>query len=182
MAWTAPRTWVTGELVTASMGNQQWRDNMIVLHDGVVSTTLPGSPVNGDRVTFVDSTTNPSYQFDLRYNASSSSAYKWECVGSGGALEGTTAITIPRAGDWYVELGARGTLFSAAVQVTIDLTAGGITLSAFQGAGGGGTEGVYGSAFDKGRMNGLTASQVLTPTVAGSPTRQFIRATPARVS
>lgn len=32
MAWTAPRTWVTGELVTAAMGNQQWRDNELFLY------------------------------------------------------------------------------------------------------------------------------------------------------
>jgi microcystin-dependent protein len=28
MAWTAPRTWTTGEVVTAAMGNTNWRDNM----------------------------------------------------------------------------------------------------------------------------------------------------------
>lgn len=27
MAWFAPRTWTTGELVTAAMANEQWRDN-----------------------------------------------------------------------------------------------------------------------------------------------------------
>lgn len=27
MAFTAPRTWVTGELVTAAIGNAHWRDN-----------------------------------------------------------------------------------------------------------------------------------------------------------
>lgn len=26
--WTTPRTWVTGEVVTAAQGNEQWRDNM----------------------------------------------------------------------------------------------------------------------------------------------------------
>jgi len=31
MAWTAPRTWVAGELVTASMGNVHWRDNQLEL-------------------------------------------------------------------------------------------------------------------------------------------------------
>lgn len=29
MAWTAPRTWVTGEIVTAAIGNTHWRDNMV---------------------------------------------------------------------------------------------------------------------------------------------------------
>lgn len=28
MAWTAPRTWVAGEIVTAAIGNQHWRDNL----------------------------------------------------------------------------------------------------------------------------------------------------------
>lgn len=28
MAWTTPRTWVTGELVTAALGNTHWRDNL----------------------------------------------------------------------------------------------------------------------------------------------------------
>lgn len=27
MAWTAPRTWIAGETVTASIGNTHWRDN-----------------------------------------------------------------------------------------------------------------------------------------------------------
>ena len=28
MAWTTPRTWVTGEVVTAALGNTHWRDNL----------------------------------------------------------------------------------------------------------------------------------------------------------
>lgn len=31
MAWTTPRTWVTGEVVTAAEANAQWRDNMNAL-------------------------------------------------------------------------------------------------------------------------------------------------------
>jgi len=33
MAWTSPRTWVTGEIVTAAMLNEQLRDNLVVLGD-----------------------------------------------------------------------------------------------------------------------------------------------------
>lgn len=33
MAWTAPRTWVTGELVTAAQLNEQVRDNTDFLHN-----------------------------------------------------------------------------------------------------------------------------------------------------
>jgi hypothetical protein len=34
MAWTAPRTWVAGEIVTAAIGNTHWRDNLLDLADG----------------------------------------------------------------------------------------------------------------------------------------------------
>lgn len=44
-------------------------------------TTLPASPVDGQEAILVNSTTAPTYQWRLRYNASSTSAYKWECLG-----------------------------------------------------------------------------------------------------
>lgn len=34
MSWTAPRTWTTGELVTASIGDTHWRDNLRALGGG----------------------------------------------------------------------------------------------------------------------------------------------------
>jgi hypothetical protein len=34
MAWTSPRTWVAGELVTAAIGNVHWRDNLAALRSG----------------------------------------------------------------------------------------------------------------------------------------------------
>ncbi len=34
MAWTTPRTWVTGELVTAAMLNAHVRDNFNVVREG----------------------------------------------------------------------------------------------------------------------------------------------------
>lgn len=33
MPWSAPRTWVAGETVTASIGNAHWRDNLLALAD-----------------------------------------------------------------------------------------------------------------------------------------------------
>ena len=44
-------------------------------------TILPASPIDGQEYTLVDSLTNPSYQWRFRWNAGSSSAYKWEFVG-----------------------------------------------------------------------------------------------------
>lgn len=34
MTWIAPRTWVAGEIVTASIGNTHWRDNLLALAHG----------------------------------------------------------------------------------------------------------------------------------------------------
>ena len=44
-------------------------------------TALPASPVDGQEHILVDSVTNPSYTWKFRYNAGSTSAYKWEFVG-----------------------------------------------------------------------------------------------------
>jgi hypothetical protein len=41
MAWTAPRTWVTGELVTAAMGNAHWRDNLVALQTAAKELWTP---------------------------------------------------------------------------------------------------------------------------------------------
>ena len=39
-AWTTPRTWTAGELVTAAIGNSAWRDNLMYLKD---SPTFDGN-------------------------------------------------------------------------------------------------------------------------------------------
>ena len=44
-------------------------------------TSLPASPFNGQEAILVDSTTNPTWEWRFRYNANSSSAYKWEFIG-----------------------------------------------------------------------------------------------------
>jgi hypothetical protein len=88
-------------------------------------TSLPASPVDGMEAVLVDSTTNPSYQWRFRYNAGSTSAYKWECVGStpqhlevaGGAVVNTgvwsaftgLTLTFARAGQYMIQGGWRGT-------------------------------------------------------------------------
>ena len=85
-------------------------------------TTLPASPVDGQEAILVDSVTNPSYQWRFRYNAGSTSAYKWEFVGgvpqfaAGGNLNNYTGsaltplssgpnVPIVRAGEYLVGLG-----------------------------------------------------------------------------
>src|SRR5215831_2481900 len=91
---------------------------------GSYGTTLPASPVSGQIAVLVDSTTNPTYQWMFRYNASSSSAYKWECIGGSRVLSEVLAqeaivnsgfgglttpgpqIVVPRAGEYEMNYGA----------------------------------------------------------------------------
>jgi len=81
-------------------------------------TSFPASPADGAEFVLVDSITNPSYQWRFRYNAGSTSAYKWEFIGgapwekesgtedAGSAavwtVDGRTQLVIPRAGDYLV--------------------------------------------------------------------------------
>jgi hypothetical protein len=87
-------------------------------------TQLPSNPTDGQEHVLVDSTTNPSYQWKFRYNAGSTSAYKWEFVGGAPAIntvdtqEMTTSQTfvnlatvgpqlaIPRDGEYEISWGA----------------------------------------------------------------------------
>ena len=85
----------------------------------VYGTTLPASPYDGQEAILVDSITAPTYQWRFRYNAQSTSPYKWEYVGGTSATayigtgESTTTtatwldlatvgprVIVPRAGDY----------------------------------------------------------------------------------
>lgn len=119
MSWVTPRTWIAGEVLTAALLNTHLRDNLNALRISY-ATTLPGTPADGDLTILVDSTSNPTYKWLLRYNAAEAT-YKWECVG-GNPLVVTTAasstrantaygdladaatptFTIPNAGDWQI--------------------------------------------------------------------------------
>lgn len=91
--------------------------------DGAIATTaygtsLPASPVDGQEFTLVDSITNPLYQWRFRYNAGSSSTYKWEFIGGISLRTNVTGfgtltadgtyknysfgLAAPRAGDYRV--------------------------------------------------------------------------------
>src|SRR5262249_55540522 len=65
-------------------------------------TALPATPVDGQEFILVDSLTNPAYQWRLRYNAGSSSSFKWEFVG-GTPIYGI-ATTNDAAGAGWVQL------------------------------------------------------------------------------
>lgn len=83
-------------------------------------TSLPTSPYDGQEFVLTDSLTAPTYNWRFRYNAGSTSAYKWEFVGGApltqvvNTQENTTSsafvelatalrITVPVAGDYRIE-------------------------------------------------------------------------------
>ena len=101
-------------------------------------TSLPGSPIDGQEYTLVDSLTNPSYQWRFRWNAGSSSAYKWEFVGgtraranvSGGEVTSSAthvdlttvqSITAPRAGEYEAQIGAIGEHVTTANAISVSV-------------------------------------------------------------
>lgn len=72
MAWTAPRTWVSGEVVTASVMNSHVRDNFLETGPAkasasggfIMSTganTLTERQISGDEVSTSETTTSTSY-------------------------------------------------------------------------------------------------------------------------
>jgi len=93
-------------------------ENELVLLDGLTprippaavayGTSLPASPVDGQEAILVDSTTNSTYQWRFRYNAGSTSAYKWEYVG-GTAVYMTPPAFSPPAGSLQTDTSAGGT-------------------------------------------------------------------------
>lgn len=126
-------------------------------------TQLPASPVDGQEHVLVDSVTNPSYQWRFRYNAQSTSAYKWEFVGgapkeviinadeilaaTGSWIDAPSQIgpsfIVPRAGDYTTQGWAN---FYAASGVAAGymgpaIAAGSPTLPIAWGTGGGNLQG-----------------------------------------
>lgn len=171
-AWVVPSGTRNGSKYLRDDGSWQ----AISSGPGAPVTSLPGSPTVGQQCILVDNTATPTYSWLMTY---STAASKW--LFSGGSwLEGTTTVTVPIAGDYYVEIGAEGGGFGATNGPNLTITAGGITLFAGGGGNGGGTQNMFGSLYDKGKMTGLTASQVLTPTSANTPTRPYIRIQPVK--
>jgi hypothetical protein len=62
----------------------------------------------------VDSVSNPTYQWRFRYNAGSSSAYKWEYVGGAAAFNEVTAQEArPGGGTTYADIATVGPQLTA---------------------------------------------------------------------
>jgi len=69
MAWTSPRTWVTGEIVTAAMMNEQLRDNLLYLGDPPlnIDSGLLFTDTTNDRVGI--GTTTPGSKLHVEANS-----------------------------------------------------------------------------------------------------------------
>lgn len=81
MAWTTPRNWVVGEVVTSTLLNTHVRDNLNAVRM-TVGTAVPTSGlVTGDVFTLTDSLTAPTWQWMLVYDSSITDTYKWRFVG-----------------------------------------------------------------------------------------------------
>lgn len=78
----------------------------------VYSNVLPASPVNGQEAILVDSLTAPTFVWRFRYNAGSSSPYKWEFIGGAPAsIMVSAAETLASAGSW-LNLATNGPLLA----------------------------------------------------------------------
>ncbi|MGK2937868.1 MAG: hypothetical protein ACSLFR_08715 [Solirubrobacteraceae bacterium] len=109
-------------------GDNQFRNLVDALSANLaIVTTLPGSPEDGQIVYFQDATlAAEGIVWQLRYNAASASAYKWEFFGGGQIIDrspsgasGITAggsfaapsdgygpsITVPLAGEYVISYG-----------------------------------------------------------------------------
>ena len=94
MGWTAPRTWIAGELVTAAMMNTHVRDNLSYLSSSYLP--LAGGTMTGD-LTLTNATSGPyvlmtntnaggdgSAYYCLKYSASpadNDNIGNWSCIG-----------------------------------------------------------------------------------------------------
>jgi hypothetical protein len=85
------------------------------------ATSLPAAPYDGQEAILVDSLTAPTYQWRFRYNAGSTSTYKWEFIGGAPLVNqpgGTQAITISSA---YQTFGPTITVLRSGIYV-VDIT------------------------------------------------------------
>lgn len=121
MSWTTPRTWSTGEVVTAALMNTHVRDNDVCGMER--GTSLPVSPQDGQLYCYTADATN-GIEWLLKYHASDPTSFKWHFIGgcslratgsavaetrnnsSYGALTTACQITVPLGGDFDISVTA----------------------------------------------------------------------------
>lgn len=189
--WTAPRTWTVGDIVTAAMMNAL-RDDLNAIAP-LTALTFPGSPADNDRAILVDSLTNPTYQWEFCYNASSTSPYKWEVIGSGTPIvfAGASTTLPAHAGDYLIlakgnSNEAGGTTTGA--DETATLTVGGVLQDSTTqngpstAASGGGVRGTVGFTLAARVNAAASGATVVVGGVNGIPLNTKILISPFRLS
>jgi len=86
-------------------------------------TTFPVSPADGQEAILVDSVTAPTYHWRFRYNAGSSSPYKWECIG-GAPANAYVAAGEATSSTAYVALTTPGPIISLPLAGVYDVRIG----------------------------------------------------------
>lgn len=72
-------------------------------------TSFPSSPANGAIHVLVDSTTDPTWIWTFRYNAVSTSLYKWENIGGAAWVSAASSVSLPAFnGDYVIEAKGSG--------------------------------------------------------------------------
>lgn len=162
-----------------------WTMTGIALPAGAYAygTSLPASAIDGQEFTLVDSLTAPTYTWRFRYNAGSSSSYKWEFVGgsplsayveanestaSTSPVDLTTvgpSVTAPRAGEYRIGFGGiirKAAVASSGGRIAPKLgSAATADLDGCDFGAGGGTSDEQGSVRRELRLKTLAASDVV---------------------
>jgi len=121
MAWTAPRTWVAGEVVTASVMNTHINDNLDAIHTTITAGGDGPGKVSSWPYCYVERSTDWA-------TAASWQAVPLDAVVDGDALLSSNLITIPSdaGGDylltWWAQ--ASGTVTTMYVATAINGTRG----------------------------------------------------------
>jgi hypothetical protein len=148
-----------------------------------ISGGPPASPADGD-IWYATAVDVNGACWTFRYNAGSASAFKWEFIGgppinyaklSSGSIDTITSIqptfanlpttgtaaqlVVPRAGDYFSDLGMRADGFGAGDWTALGIKLGAGTTSLDQGITVRG--GSYINAFNRFKLPGLTTSEVL---------------------
>lgn len=134
-SWTAPRTWTTGELVTAVMMNTHVRDNLTVLRTGAIAIASQAA----NEVIFASSTTQLSRSTSLTFDGTTLTTAN---ISTGlGAVElaaGTYTPTLTNTGNLDASTANEcqylrvGNSVTASCEFNVDPTTGGATSTTFE--------------------------------------------------
>lgn len=192
------------QILYLSLGASGWQ---FLFARPVAITSLPTSPVDGQEIDYVADAAN-GVRWRFRYNAGSSSTYKWEFVGGAALYNGVNALqatssltytdlttvgpqlTCPFAGDYDVDHGANYTNNTASDGARMSLSIGGAAVADSDGIalinGSGGAGSFYSDAMSI-RKTGLAAATTLVEKYraltggSASFSARWLKLTPVRI-